>query len=126
MSKRRDLHWLKDIERAIEKIERHPQYASGKAAYVADEYFRDVVYINVERVCEAATHLVRDFEYDKVHPELPWEEMIGMRIVISHHYWKINDDTIWDTIQRDFPPLKDKVQEWLRQIEGEEGGSSDS
>jgi hypothetical protein len=49
MSKPRDLHWLRDIERAIEKIEHHPKYAEGRAAYEEDEYFRDVVYLNVER-----------------------------------------------------------------------------
>lgn len=51
MSKPRDLHWLKDIERAIEKIERHPKYPDGKTAYDQDEYFCDVIYLNVERVC---------------------------------------------------------------------------
>jgi uncharacterized protein with HEPN domain len=117
MSKPRDLHWLKDIERAIEKIERHPKYKEGRAAYNEDEYFRDVVYLNVERICEAATHLVREFSYDKKYPDLPWEEMLGMRIVVSHYYWKINDDVIWDTVERDFPMFKNTVTEWRRNIE---------
>jgi len=109
MSKPRDLHWIKDIERALEKIERHPKYPDGKTAYDQDEYFRDVVYLNVERVCEAAIHLVREFAYDKKHPSLPWDEMIGMRIVVSHYYWKINDDVIWATVEKDFPALKIKI-----------------
>jgi len=110
----------KDIERAIEKIERHPKFKEGRTAYNEDEYFRDVVYLNAERVCEADTHLVRDCSYDKKYPDLPWEEMLGMRIVVSHYYWKIKDDVVWDTLERDFPPFKNRVVEWRKRIELEE------
>ncbi len=113
MTRRRDIYWLQDIEKAIERIERHPKYSGGKAAYEEDEYFRDVVYLQVERVCEAATHLVKEFEYNKKYPELRWEEMLGMRIIVAHYYWKANDDVIWDTVEQHLPILKEKVKEWL-------------
>ena len=47
MSKPRDLHWLKDIEREIEKIENHPKYSGGHFAVSGK--------LNTDSVCTVRT-----------------------------------------------------------------------
>ena len=66
---------------------------------------------------------MREFAYDKKHPSHPSEEMIGMRIVVSHYYWKINDDVIWATVEKDLPALKIKIVAWRKELEGESGST---
>ena len=39
------------------------------------------------------------------HPEIPWEQMIGMRNRLVHEYFRINLATVWDTVHDDLPRL---------------------
>lgn len=38
-------------------------------------------------------------------PDIPWEDVIGMRHRLVHAYFDINLDILWKTIQEDSPPL---------------------
>ena len=38
-------------------------------------------------------------------PELPWDDMIGMRHRLAHAYFDIDLDILWRTTQEDLPPL---------------------
>ncbi len=35
------------------------------------------------------------------HPEIPWDKMIGMRNRLLHEYFRVNVQTVWDTVQDD-------------------------
>lgn len=114
--KRKEIHWLEDIETAIEKIESHPKYSSGRNGFEEDEYFRGWCYLQIARIGEACVHLADDFDYKTKYPEvLPWRDIRGERIILVHQYWSIDDDIIWDTVEKDLPVLKSKVQDWLRE-----------
>jgi uncharacterized protein with HEPN domain len=116
MAKVKESSWLNDILNAISKIERHPRYAEGRAGYDADEYFRDVIQLNIERICEACKHLVDEYDYDEKYPDVPWRQITGMRIILAHVYWNIEDDIVWDIVERDLPELKKQTQEWLSKL----------
>jgi uncharacterized protein with HEPN domain len=113
MKYRKDISWLNDIKDAIEKIEKHPKYLKGRQGYDEDEYFRDVVYLHIERICESATHLCREFGYEEKYPEIPWNKITRMRIILAHHYWNIEDDIIWNVVEEHLPILKARVAQWL-------------
>lgn len=38
-------------------------------------------------------------------PEIPWEDIIGMRHRLVHAYFDINLDILWRTVQGDLPAL---------------------
>jgi len=38
-------------------------------------------------------------------PEIPWEDIIGMRHRLVHAYFDINLDILWATVQEDLPAL---------------------
>jgi uncharacterized protein with HEPN domain len=44
------------------------------------------------------------------HPEIPWNDMIGMRNRLIHEYFRINLQTVWDTLQNDIPRLVTLVE----------------
>lgn len=108
--------WLKDIIKAIEKIERHPQYQRRRVGYDDDEYYRDIVHLNIERICEAAKHLCDEHDYDQKYPDVPWRQIIGTRIIIAHHYWEIEDEIVWNIVEQHLPTLKKLSITWLSQL----------
>ena len=38
-------------------------------------------------------------------PEMPWEDIIGMRHRLVHAYFDINLDILWQTVAQDLPAL---------------------
>ncbi len=46
-------------------------------------------------------------------PELPWEDIIGMRHRLVHAYFDINLDILWQTVQNDLPPLAERLRAYL-------------
>jgi uncharacterized protein with HEPN domain len=44
-------------------------------------------------------------EFQDAHPDVPWQEIAGLRNRIVHEYDEIDIDRVWELIQRDLPPL---------------------
>ena len=38
-------------------------------------------------------------------PTIPWQKIIAMRNRLVHAYFSINLDIVWQTVQKDLPPL---------------------
>ena len=49
-------------------------------------------------------------------PDIPWARIIGLRNLVIHEYFGIDDFTIWNVIKINLPTLKEKVALLLRQI----------
>ena len=47
------------------------------------------------------------------YPEIHWKGMTGMRDKVTHEYFGVNLDVLWDTIQQDLPKVKDLMPEVL-------------
>jgi len=58
---------------------------------------------DIEILGEAAYQVTPDTR-DQV-PEIPWDDMIGMRHRLVHAYFDIDLDILWKTVQEDLPPL---------------------
>jgi len=59
-------------------------------------------------------------ELREAHHEVPWREIIGMRSVVTHGYDQIDDDELWQVIERDLPDLMPKLEAILAQGHAEE------
>lgn len=49
-------------------------------------------------------------------PDVPWEDIIGMRHRLVHAYFDINLDILWETVQNDLPPLAETLEEAITGI----------
>jgi hypothetical protein len=98
--------YLEDIKESIAKIQRYTQ-GQIYTDFVNDDKTVDSVVRNLEVIGEAARNMPQDVKGS--HPEVPWDEIIGMRNKIAHEYFGIDHQIIWKTIQDDLPIL-------LRQI----------
>jgi uncharacterized protein with HEPN domain len=43
------------------------------------------------------------------NPEIPWARIIGLRNLVIHEYFGIDDFTIWNVIKINLPDLKSRV-----------------
>ncbi|MFA5249571.1 MAG: DUF86 domain-containing protein [Candidatus Paceibacterota bacterium] len=104
---------LSDIFECIVLIE---EYAGGssKEEFLADIETQDAVLRRLEIIGEAAKKLSDDLKRD--HPEIPWKNICGMRDIITHDYFGINLERVWNTVQGDLPDLKEKISSILRSI----------
>jgi len=48
------------------------------------------------------------------YPELPWQEMIGMRNIVIHRYFGVDAEVLWRTVREDLPPLAAAIAAILR------------
>jgi uncharacterized protein with HEPN domain len=111
---RSDRERLLDILEAIAKIEQHP--CSDIEAFTDNEMQQVWVIHHLQIVGEAAYGMSQQFKAD--HPQIPWEQIIGMRHVLVHGYFQIDLDIVWAVVEKDLPPLKSAIEAILRQPEG--------
>ncbi len=69
---------------------------------------------DIEIVGEAAYQLSEQGRQER--PEIPWDDIIGMRHRLVHAYFDINLDILWKTVQEDLPPLVRMLSATLRGI----------
>jgi len=51
------------------------------------------------------------------YPNIPWKDITGMRDILSHHYFDLNADVIYDVTIEYIPNLRDVLKEILMEIE---------
>ena len=62
----------------------------------------------VEMIGEAAARVSEQTRTD--HPEIPWQDIVGMRNRLIHAYFDINLDVVWSTITADLPALISELE----------------
>jgi uncharacterized protein with HEPN domain len=100
---------LEDMLQAIEKI--LAKTTTGKDAFEADEMLQVWALHHLQIVGEAARCLSTEFKQQ--YPDEVWSKAIGMRHILVHHYFDIDDDQVWRVIELDLPTLWVKVAQIL-------------
>jgi len=48
-------------------------------------------------------------QFKQEHSSIPWQDIVGMRNVIVHHYFGILPDVVWDVIENELPSLRSQL-----------------
>ena len=107
--------YLKDILEAIRKIENYTK-AIAFDDFVMDELIQDGVVRNLEVIGEAVKNIPEDIKDKK--PEVEWKKIAGLRDILIHDYFGIDEDIVWDAVKNKLPGLKEKINGILSEIEG--------
>jgi len=102
--------WKFRLDDIIEALDRIFDYVQGMDydSWRKDRKTIDAVVRNLEIIGEAAANVPENIQ--EQFTEVPWYQMRGMRNVLIHEYFGLDDEVIWKTIQDDLPFLKKTIQ----------------
>ena len=106
--------FLQDIEEAALKVRQRTEGVT-LPEFVSNELLYDAVVRNLEVIGEAVKGIPA--EVRSRAQGVDWRGIAGLRDILAHAYFAIDDDTLWDIIQRKIPDLLDELR---RLREGEE------
>ena len=100
----------------VEAAERISVYTAGldKSALLADGKTYDAVLFNLLKIGEAAKQIPDDFRAR--YPDVEWRKIAGLRDVIAHGYFALDDDIVWDVVSSKVAPLGARVRAILMLI----------
>lgn len=104
-----DRFFLAHIRDAIERIEAFT--SGGREQFLANALVQDAVIRNLEVIGEAVKNLSNGLR--DANPDVPWQQIAGMRDVLIHHYFGVKLDTVWQVVADHLPGLRTRVQELL-------------
>lgn len=104
--KRDDSVYLHHILDAIRRVQEYTQSMS-LVEFLEEYMVQDAVIRQLEVIGEAARNISHEFK--DLHPEIPWQKMIGIRNKIIHAYFEVNNQIVWDTVVNDLPMLEQQV-----------------
>jgi uncharacterized protein with HEPN domain len=108
--------YLRHILEAIERIDRYTE-DMDELAFLEDEMAQDAVLRNLEIIGEASHNIeVRFPEFASAHPELPLAFAYQMRNAVSHGYFKVDLEIVWNTLQNDLPDLHTHIRTALQTL----------
>lgn len=72
---------------------------------------RHAITWNIMVIGEAANKLTKDF--CSTHTSTDWRAITGMRNVLVHDYYEINESELFSVITDDIPVLKKQIEEYI-------------
>jgi len=95
----------------------NPRTKDDRTRFDTDELLQSAVLHWIEIIGEAARGVG-----DKVqtaHPDVPWRVITDMRNRVSHGYFDIDLDVVWNTVTRDLPKLQESITGILAELDSE-------
>jgi uncharacterized protein with HEPN domain len=101
---------IKDILEAIARIER---FTTGMTyeQFVTDEKTHDAVVRNFTVIGEVAAKVPESIQL--LHPDVPWNKIVGMRNFLVHEYFGISTQVLWTTVQQDLLVIRFQLAQLL-------------
>ncbi len=114
MSERELKDYLEDIFKQILMIEKFTQNIQTFETFQKDEM---VVYACI-RALEIMGEAVKNIpdEFRQQYPKVPWKKIAGIRDVLIHHYFGIDERVIWKSIKINIPEIKPILKKMLREF----------
>jgi uncharacterized protein with HEPN domain len=103
---RRDDERVADILDAADEISEI--VALGRDAWDKDRIRQLAAERLLEIIGEAANTLTEDFRAQ--HPGVPWRDIIGLRIVLAHHYHRVDPGQVWVIAATEVPRLAQSLR----------------
>ena len=98
--------FLKDIRECSVRVLEYAG-AMNREDFFEDRKTLDAVMRNLAIIGEAAKKIPADVR--RKYPDIPWKKMAGLRDIVVHDYFGIDEDIIWDVVSVKIPELKQSM-----------------
>lgn len=114
--KRTHADYVRDILDCVQEVE---QFMLGltKNQFVEDRKTILAVTKLIEMIGEASKAIPE--EVKAKYMDIPWRQMAGMRDKLTHKYYGIDLQILWDTAVNKIPLIKSPIQKMTQDIEHE-------
>lgn len=105
--KRDVLLFIQDIKESINDIE---SFSKGltKDNFIKNRLRQNAIVRSLEIIGEAVKNIPDSFRNN--HPEVPWRKIAGFKDVLSHAYFGVNIERVWNIIVEDLSNLKKEIE----------------
>jgi len=105
---------VNDLKNVLETIGKAEMFVEGieYEDFLEDEKTIFAVSKAIELVGETLKHVPEEIKAQ--YPDVPWEDIYGMRNFLAHNYFSSDVDEIWKTVKDDIPELKPILQDILQ------------
>lgn len=103
------------IEDMYEHAERAYQYCIDLdfSEFCTHGVHYDAILRNLEILGEAAKNVPPDLR--ERWPQVEWRAIAALRDILAHHYFGLDDRTLWDILQTKIPALLSQLKTILRE-----------
>ena len=95
-------HMLGFVRRGLEILD-----GVNLETFLASQGLQEQVEVNMIHLGEAAARM--SDEIRDAHPEIPWHEMVGMRNVLTHEYFRVKPAVLFETVATQFKTLESQL-----------------
>jgi uncharacterized protein with HEPN domain len=102
--------YLEDLLEAISKIKRYTANLN-KADFLANNLVLDACYHNFLVIGEAVKQLPEELRIQ--HRQVPWKAIAGLRDMLAHEYFRVDNEILWDVVENHLTTLQQAAQDLL-------------
>ncbi len=101
------------LEHILECIELIEFYTDNKKEedFIVSLLLQDAVIRRIEIIGEAVKNLPD--EVKSKNPHIPWKKIAGMRDLLIHEYFGVDNKLTWSVVRKDIPELKKNIEKIL-------------
>ncbi len=96
-------HMLDIARQVVEKVR-----DKARRDFDEDDNLRLALCHLLQMIGESARRVSPEFQ--KIHADLPWKAIIGMRHKVVHDYLNVDEDIVWDTATQEMAPLISQLE----------------
>ncbi len=104
---KRDINlFIQDILDSIKDIE---SFSKGltKEKFISNKLKQNAIIRSLEVIGEATKNIPDSFRGK--YPDIPWRKIAGFRDILSHAYFGVSMERVWNITEKDLPTLKKEI-----------------
>ena len=109
--------FLFDILASIDAIEEYFNKINKKE-FFESQLLQDAVVRRLEIIGEASKNI--PLRIKNQNEEIPWKKIVGLRNVITHEYFGVNLERVWNIVKDDLPEFKKQIKKIYDELGGQE------